>query len=104
MRRFNYDENDGYRDDVDKFFSEEKNKKEPGISEEEYKSMMDEEQVIQEMEIGFIHRDLNHRMLRTCIRTCEKSIWWWFCSHVTKLKMIDAVYKQFRKLEEETFD
>lgn len=99
MRRFNYDDNDEYREDVDKFFNEEH--PDTDISDEQYQSMMEEEQAMQQLQIHFVHRDLNHRMLRTAIRSCEKSIWWWFCRHTTKLQMIDAAYKHLRKLEEE---
>jgi len=98
MRRFNYDDNEEYREDVDKFFSEEG---EGDLSDEQYKAIIEEERAIQQLQIRFVHRDLNHRILRTAIRACEKSIWWRFCRHTTKLKMIDATYKQLRKLEEE---
>ena len=101
MRRFNYDDNEEYREDVDKFFSEEQCEGEGELSDEQYKAIMEEEQAIQQLQIRFVHRDLNHRILRTAIRTCEKSIWWWFCRHTTKLKMIDDAYKQLRKLEGE---
>ena len=97
MRRFNYDENDEYREDVDKFFGEDQQ----DISDAEYKAIMEQEQAIQQLQIRFVYRDLNHRMLRTAIRMCEKSFWWWFYSHNTRLKMIDKAYKQLRKLEEE---
>lgn len=99
MRRFNYEDNDEYREDVDKFFSEEQ--AEGDLSDEDYKIIMEEEKAMQQMQINFVNRDLNHRILRTAIRTCEKSIWWWFSKHATKLKMIQTAYKQFRKLEEE---
>lgn len=98
MRRFNYDENDEYREDVDKFFN---GQSESEIGDEQYKAIVEEEMAIQQLQIRFVQRDLNHRILRMAIRTCEKSIWWWFCRYTTKLKMIDAAYKQFRKLEEE---
>lgn len=97
MRRFNYDENDEYREDVDKFFNE----GDADLNDEQYNEMMEEERVIQQLQIRFVNRDLNHRILRTSIRICEKSIWWRFCKHATKLKMIDDTYKQFKKLEEE---
>jgi len=99
MRRFNYDDNDEYREDVDKFFSEEQG--EGDLSDEQYEAIMEEERAIQQLQIRFVNRDLNHRMFRMAIRTCEKSIWWWICRNATKLKMIENAYKHLRKLEEE---
>lgn len=99
MRRFNYDENDDYREDIDKFFSHQQIDHQE-LTDEEYKAFVEEEKEIQREQINFVRRDLNHRMLRTSIRACEKSIWWRFYSHTTKLKMIDFTYKQFRELEE----
>jgi len=99
MRRFNYDENEEYREDIDKFFSQELENED--LTDEQYKAIMEEEKAIQREQIDFVHRDLNHRMLRTSIRACEKSLWWRFYGHATKLKMIDITYKHFRDLEEE---
>jgi hypothetical protein len=97
MRRFNYDENEEYREDVDKFFSEEGG----DISDEQYKAIMEEEMQLQQLQVRFVYRDLNHRVLRSAIRMCEKSFWWWFYSQDTRLRMIDRAYKRLRKLEEE---
>ena len=96
MRRFNYEDNDDYREEVDKFFSEDGD-----LTDEQYKAIMDEEQAMQQVQIKFVSRELNHRVMRTAIRTCEKSFWWWFYSQATRLQMIDTAYKQLRKLEEE---
>jgi hypothetical protein len=97
MRRFNYEDNEDFREDVDKFFNE---KGESGITEEQFKAIMEEE-TIQELQIKFVYRDLNHRLLRTAIRTCEKSFWWWFRSQDARLKMIEKAYETLRILEEE---
>lgn len=98
MRRFNYDDNEEYREDVDKFFSEEDQAE---LTDEQLKAIMEEEQQMQQLQIRFVYRDLNHRILRSAIRLCEKSFWWWFYSQETRLKMIDRTYKKLRKLEEE---
>lgn len=93
MRRFNYEENDdNYREEIDNFFSDHRD-----ITDEQFKA----EEQMQEVQIKFVSRELNHRVLRTSIRTCEKSFWWWFYSQTTRLKMIEIAYKQLRKLEEE---
>lgn len=101
MRRFNYDDNDDYREDVDNFFNDEDGLVPDGLSEEEYKAIVEEEMAAQRMQIKIVYRDLNHRLLRTSIRACEKTFLWWFYSHDTKLKMIEKTYKQIKKLEEE---
>lgn len=98
MRRFNYDENEEYREDVDKFFSEEGN---GDLTDAQYKAIMEEEQHMQQLQIRFVYRDLNHRVLRSAIRMCEKSLWWWFYSQDTRLRMIDRAYRRLRKLEED---
>ena len=97
MRRFNYDDNEEYREDVDKFFAE----GQEDLSPEQYKAIMEQEMAIEQLQIRFVYRDLNHRVLRTAIRMCEKSFWWWFYSQDTRLRMIDRAYKRLRKLEEE---
>ena len=92
MRRFNYEDNDDYREDIDKFFNEEEI---PDIDEEQLQALMEQEDI----QIEFVYRDLNHRLLRTAIRTCEKSFWYWFCSQNTRLKMIEKAYEALKNLE-----
>jgi uncharacterized protein YPO0396 len=94
MRRFNYDDNENFRDEVDKFFGEDSDSS-------EYKEILEEEKMMQEIQMGFLHRDLNHRTLRAAIRACEKSFFWAFYSHNTRLKMISTTYSQFIQLEDE---
>lgn len=92
MRRFNYEDNDDFREDIDKFFNE---KEIPDIDEEQLQALMEQEDI----QIEFVYRDLNHRLLRTAIRTCEKSFWYWFCSQNTRLKMIEKAYEALKNLE-----
>jgi hypothetical protein len=96
MRRFNYDDNEEYREDVDKFFGEENQEVDEQFGDVDY-----EERMIQDLQIDFAYRDLNHRLLRTAIRICEKSFLWWFFSQNTRLKMIEKAYETLRDLEEE---
>lgn len=97
MRRFNYEDNDEYREDVDKFFNEEK----ADIYSEDYQSMLEEEHEIQQLQIKFVYRDWNQKLLRISIRTCEKSFWWRFLFQNTRLKMIEQTYRLLKKIEEE---
>lgn len=97
MRRFNYEENDDYREEVDKFFSDEAAELTP----EQYKAIMEEEQALQQMQIRFVYREFNHRVLRSAVKMCESSFWWRFYSQDTKLRMIERAYKRLKKLEED---
>lgn len=97
MRRFNYDDNDDYKEDVDSFFKDDNQ----DISEEYAAIAAAEEREIQEIQFKFVTRDLNHRMMRTAIRTCEKSFWWQFYFQDTKLRLIDKTYKKLKKLLED---
>lgn len=97
MRRFNYEDNEEYRDDVDKFFNDDMDDMTP----EEYKILMEQENVIQDMQMKVVHRDLNYRLLRAAVRVLEKSFWWKFCSLNTRLNSIDATFQRLKKLEEE---
>lgn len=92
MRRFDYDENEEYREDVDRFFEED-----DGMIPEQY-NMKDDE--IQELQIDFVNRDLNYRILRSAIKMCEKTLFWKFRTHKTRLSMIADAYNKFRELEE----
>lgn len=102
MRRFNYEDNEDYREDVDKFFAESMGNQNFGdLTDEEYKMMMENESIFEDMQVQIVYRDLNHRILRAAVRVCEKSFWWRFLSIDTRLKHIDATYKHLKKLEEE---
>jgi hypothetical protein len=98
MRKFNYDDNEDYREDVDRFFED---SQEQILTPEEYKALVENEQALQEFQLRLAHRDLNHRALRAAIRMCEKSFFWRFLFLDTRLKRIDRAYKKLRKLEEE---
>lgn len=97
MRRFNYDDNEEFRDDVDKFFRDDMD----GVTPEEYKILMEQESIMEEMQNKMANRDLNYRLLRASVRICEKTFWWRFYSIATRLKHIETAFKQLKKLEEE---
>jgi len=91
MRRFDYDDNDEFREDVDKFFEENSGG---------YDDFLAEEFAIQEAKIGIQHREMDLRLMRTAIKVCENTFMWSFYSLSTRLKMISDTYKKLRKLEE----
>lgn len=85
MRRFNYDENDEFKRDVDNFLRDD---------------IGDENEII-ESQINYVNRDMNYRVLRTSIRMCENSFLWKFYSNKTRLSMIEETYKSLiKKIEE----
>lgn len=85
MRRFNYEDNEEHREDVDKFFSE------SNLSEEDLQNLTnfaEQELAQQEWQVKLADRDFNMRILRTAIRICEKSWLWNFYPYKTKMSMI----------------
>lgn len=100
MRRFNYEDNEDYREDVDNFFGS-GDENIGDLTPEDYKMMMESESFLEDVQVQIVYRDLNHRILRAAVKVCEKSFWWRFLSIDTRLKHIDATYKQLKKLEEE---
>jgi hypothetical protein len=83
MRRFDYDENEEFRDDVDRFFQENED------------FFTDDESL--QNSIDFVNHDFNLRIVRTTIRMLEKSFWWKFYSLNTRLKMIEKTFKRIKK-------
>lgn len=98
MRRFNYEDNDEYREDVDNFFNEFDELDD--LTDEEYESLMDERDSINDLQIKFVYRDLNNKLLRMAIRSCEKRFFWRFYSPQKQLKIIEETYLLYKKLEE----
>ena len=92
MRRFHYDENDDFQDDVDGFFADE-------IDFDENDYMGDE--MMDEVSINFVSYDLNQRLLRAAIQICEKSVFWRFKSIDSKLEAITKVYLSLKTLAED---
>jgi len=91
MRRFNYDDNDEFRDDIDKFFNEDES--------DTYEEFVREEIALQEAELDLSYREVNIKIMRTAVRICEKSFWWSFYSQPTRMKMIVDTYKKLKNLE-----
>lgn len=95
MRNFNYDENEDFREDIDKFFEQDG---ESGA--ESYDDFLKEEFAIQEAKIAIQNRDVNIRLMRTAVRICEKTFLWCFYSIPTRMRMISETYKKLKKLED----
>ena len=91
MRRFDYDDNDEFREDVDKFLNDNADK---------YEQLVQEEIAMQEAQLDIAHREINVKIFRTAIRVCEKSWFWAFYSLNTRLRMINETVKRLRRLED----
>lgn len=100
MRRFNYDDNDEHRKEVDNFFGELDGYDGQAMTPEEYEAIVREAQEAQDLQYKLVRQEFNHRLLRTAVRMAENSFWWKFYSLGTRLQMIDRAYKKLRKLEE----
>lgn len=105
MRRFEYDDNEEFREDVDKFFNNNDDDDEDGDGDgdrnaDRYEEMIEQEMAIQEAQLDVAYRELNHRAMNAAIRVCEKSFWWGFYSINTRMKMIAEAYHKLKNLEE----
>jgi hypothetical protein len=88
MRRFDYDNSDEYRDDIDQFFGDEDD-------DEEY-----ELGVIEMLQANFVAFDLNRKLLKTAIKMAERSFLWRFWPIRWKLKAISDTYYTLNSLVE----
>ncbi len=80
MRRFDYDDNDDYREDVDGFNDGEES--DDDINPEEYRAILEEEQAIQQLQLEIVNRELNDRLIYNTIKMLEKGFWWRFYSFI----------------------
>jgi hypothetical protein len=99
MRRFNYDENEDSREEVDNFFNGDGDLN--GNDFGDFDDFIDDDEIMQELQYEILSREANNRLLKTTIRMCEKSFWWRFYSVDKKIEHIEKVYNKLRKLEEE---
>ena len=98
MRRFNYEDNEEHREDVDKFFSEN------DFTEEELRSLNEFEEnefLQQEMQMKFIEQEFNLKLLRTALRMCEKSFWWTFYTPKARMNILLDTYEAIKMVSEE---
>lgn len=97
MRRFDYDDNEENREDVDNFFGGEEA---AYITPEDYKAIVQEEQAMQQLQLDLVHRELNDRLLYRVTKMLEKSFWWRFYSLETRLRMIEKAYRRMKRITE----
>lgn len=94
MRRFDYDDNEEYREDVDNFFD---SGSDEGITPDEYRAIVKQEQEMQAVQLNLAYRDMNSHLLCRAIKMLEKSFWWRFYSLDTRLKMIERTYHRLKR-------
>lgn len=104
MRRFDYDENDDYREDVDRFFSDAEIDPETYAEFQEWEKFENEynDEILKEVKLQVISKDYNYKILRTSIKLAEKYFWWNFLSLQTRVKHIETIYKSLTKLDSDT--
>lgn len=101
MRRFDYDENDDYREDVDRFFSEAEIDPETYAEMQEWNNFEDiyNEEILNEIKMQLVSRDFHYKILRTSIKLAEKNFWWNFLSIKTRMNHIKTIYNTLAQLE-----
>jgi hypothetical protein len=102
MRRFDYDDNEEHREDVDGFFGNEMDDdgEYTTLLPKNTKRLVQDQQVVQQLHIELAHRDLDDRLLFKTIKMLEKSFWWKFYSQKKKIRLIARTYRSFKKLNE----
>lgn len=95
MRHLDYDPEDEKFDegdeDMENFNDED---------EEIYKAMKQEELELKHVEIAFMDRSFNDRLIFKATKMLERGFFWKFYSLDTKLKLIEKVYKKIKKIAE----
>lgn len=94
MRRFDYDSNDEYRDDVDSFFDDEEYDEDEYEDEEEYRHLS----IIEMVHADLASMDLDQRLLAMAIKVAEGTWFWKFLPVATKLKRIVEAYATLNML------
>ncbi len=99
MRRFDYDDNEDYREDVDNFFGDGE-EGDASITPDEYKAIVQEEQAMQQLQIDLVYRELNDRLMFRAVKMLEKTFWWKFYSLDKKLRIIEKTCRRLKKISE----
>ena len=89
MRKYNYDENEDFQEEIDNFFNNDGS----DMSESQ-------EYDLAQSQLELVNREQNERFFFRTIRFLEKSFWWRFRSHKSKLKLIQETLDQFKQINE----
>lgn len=97
MRRFNFDEDDPDKDEIERFLESEEGQQYV-ISPEQYKDLIEEELALYETKFKHFEQKNNFKMLLISINILKKSFWWRFQSLNTKLDRIEKTYLRLSSL------
>lgn len=97
MRRFEFNEDDPERDEIENFL-ESGDAQHYMITPEEYKSLIEEELVLYETKFKHAEQKNNFKLLLISINMLKKSFWWKFKRLNTKLNDIEKTYNSLSKL------
>lgn len=100
MRRFDYDENEDHREDVDGFLGGEGEEGGEYLTPEQYQAIVEEDKALQKAQMDLVNRELNERLMGEAVKMLEKSWCWRFYSLDTKLRMIQRAFLKMRKIAE----
>lgn len=102
MRRFDYDDNEDHREEVDKFFGggEPDGEGDVFMTPEEYEAIRQENAAMQQASFDIVYRELDDRLLFRVVKMLERSFWWRFYSLDTRMKMIEKSYRRMKKINE----
>lgn len=97
MRRFNFDEDDPDKDEIEKFLESDE-AQQYIITPEQYKDLIEEELALYETRFRHSEQKNNFKILLISINLLKKSFWWRFLSLNTKLNHIEQTYKSLRSM------
>tara|TARA_Y100000034_G_scaffold40932_1_gene50380 strand:- start:1573 stop:1908 length:336 start_codon:yes stop_codon:yes gene_type:complete len=96
MRRFNYDDHDDFKEEIDNFW--------PGDTDSPFGYDPDDEPYIEKgdiinmLQIDMVEYELNQRILTAAYKLCKSSFWWRFRTVKSKIAMVKFVYLNFVEL------
>jgi len=96
MRRFDFEEDDSDREEVERFLNSDS--QDYLITPEEYKAILEDEMTLYEVKFRDAERKLRHKMLLYSVRLLRNSFFWRFYSLNTKLNQIEKVYDRLFSL------
>jgi hypothetical protein len=98
MRRFDFDDEDPDREEVERFLNSDS--QEYLITPEEYKGILEEEMVLYEAKFRETSQKLKYKLLLHAIDLSKGSFLWKFYSLNTRLNHIEKIYKKLNLLLE----
>lgn len=98
MRRFDFEEDEPDREEIDHFLNSDS--QEYLITPEEYKSILEEEMSLHEVKFKGSLMKIRQKVLIYSIGILRRSFFWRFYSLDTKLNQIEKVYNKFVSLLE----